>query len=191
VRQRIFTILVLSGAFVSRALAHPGAGHVYSFGAGFAHPFTGADHILAMLAVGLWGVLVRGRALWLWPLAFVATMLLGFAAARIGLHIPFLESAISASVVVLGLCVALAIAAPIWAGAAMVGFFAFFHGFAHGIEVPAAGSIPYMAAFALATGWIHTAGIGLGILAEGLIGKIAVRGMGAFTVLSGVFLIAS
>jgi len=190
-RRRIFTILVLSAALISPALAHPGAGHVYSFGAGLAHPFTGADHILAMLAVGLWGVLARGRAVLLWPVAFVATMLLGFAAAKIGLHIPFLESAISASVVVLGLCVALSIAAPIWAGAAVVGFFAFFHGFAHGIEVSTASSIPYVAAFALATSWIHTAGIGLGVLAESLIGKIAVRVMGALTVLSGVFLIAS
>ena len=190
-RLRLFTILVLSGALVSPALAHPGAGHVYSFGAGLAHPFTGADHILAMFAVGLWGVLARGRAIWLWPLAFVATMLVGFAAARTGLHITFLESAISASVVVLGLCIALAIAAPIWVGAALVGLFAFFHGFAHGIEASTASSIPYVAGFALATSWIHAAGIGSGILAEGLIGKIALRVTGALTVLIGVFLIAS
>ena len=190
-RLRIFTILVLSAALVSPALAHPGTGQVHSFGAGLAHPFTGADHILAMLAVGLWGVLARGRAIWLWPLAFVATMLVGFAAARMGLHIAFFESAISASVVVLGLCVALAIAAPIWVGAAMVGFFAFFHGFAHGIEASTANTIPYVAGFALATSLIHTVGIGLGILAQNLIGKVALRVMGALTVLSGVFLIAS
>jgi urease accessory protein len=191
VRLRIFIILVLSGAFVSPALAHPGAGPVSSFGAGLAHPFTGADHVLAMFSVGLWGVLARGRAIWLWPLAFVAAMLVGFAAATMGLHIPFLESAISSSVVVLGLCVALAIAAPIWVGAAMVGLFAFFHGFAHGIEASTAGTIPYVAGFALATAWIHSAGIGLGVLAEGLIGKVALRVMGALTVLSGVFLFAS
>jgi len=191
VRIRIFSILLLSGALVSPALAHPGVGHVHSFGAGLAHPFTGADHLLAMLAVGLWGVLARGRAILLWPLAFVAAMLVGFAAARIGLHVPFVESAISSSVVVLGLCVALAIAAPIWVGAAMVGLFAFFHGFAHGIEASTASTVPYVAGFALATSWIHTAGIGLGVLAEGLIGKIALRVMGALTVLSGVFLIAS
>jgi urease accessory protein len=191
VRLRIFAIVILSGALVSPVLAHPAAGQVYSFGAGLAHPFTGADHILAMLAVGLWGVLARGRAIWLWPSAFVATMLVGFAAASMGLHILFLESAISASVVVLGLCVALAIAAPIWVGAAIVGLFAFFHGFAHGIETPTANTIPYVAGFALATSWIHSAGIGLGLLAEGLIGRVALRVMGALTVLSGVFLIAS
>jgi urease accessory protein len=191
VRLRIFPILVLAGALVSPALAHPGAGQIYSFGAGLAHPLTGADHILAMFAVGLWGVLARGRAVWLWPLAFVATMLVGFAAARMGLQIPFLESAISASVVVLGLCVALAIAAPIWAGATVVGLFAIFHGFSHGIEVSTYSSISYVVGFALATSGIHTAGIGFGLLAEGLIGKMALRVMGALTALSGVFLISS
>jgi urease accessory protein len=191
VRARIFTILVLCGALVSPALAHPGTAHVHSFGAGLAHPFTGADHLLAMFAVGLWGVLVRGRAIWFWPLAFVATMLLGFAAAKMGLHIPYLESATSASVVILGLCVALAIAAPIGVGAALVGFFAFFHGFAHGIEASTVSTIPYVAGFALATSLIHSAGIALGILAERFIGKVALRVMGALTVLSGVFLIAS
>jgi urease accessory protein len=191
VKPRILTILVLGGAFVSPALAHPAAGQVYSFDAGLAHPFTGADHILAMLAVGLWGVSVGGRATWLWPSAFVATMLVGFAAARMGLHIPFLESGISTSVVVLGLCIAFAIAAPIWVGAAIVGLFAFFHGFAHSIEGSTATAIPYVAGFALATSLIHTAGIGLGILAKGPIGKVALRVMGALTVLSGVFLIVS
>ena len=190
-RLRIFGILVMSGALVSPVLAHPATGHAISFGAGLAHPFTGADHILAMFAVGLWGVLARGRAIWLWPSAFVATMLVGFAAARMGLHIPFLESAVSSSVVVLGLCVAFAIAAPTWVGTVIVGLFAFFHGFAHGVEASTASSIPFVAGFALATSAIHSAGIGFGILAEGLIGKVALRVMGALTVLSGVFLIAS
>jgi urease accessory protein len=191
VRFRILTILVLLGACASPALAHPVAGHVHSFGAGLAHPFTGADHILAMLAVGLWGVLARGRAIWLWPLAFVTTMLAGFAAASMGLHIPHRESAISTSVVVLGLCVALAIAAPIWMGAAIVALFALFHGFAHGIEAPTVSGFPYVAGFALATSSIHFAGIGLGIFAERMIGRVAVRTMGALTALSGVFLLAT
>ena len=190
-RLRIFGILIMSGALVSPALAHPAAGHAFSYGAGLAHPFTGADHILAMFAVGLWGVLARGRAIWLWPSAFVATMLVGFAAARMGLHIPFLESAVSSSVVVLGLCVVFAIAAPIWVGTVIVGLFAFFHGFAHGVDASTASSIPFVAGFALATSAIHSAGIGFGILAEGLIGKVALRVVGALTVLSGVFLIAS
>ena len=191
VRLRILTFLVLNGAFASPALAHTVAGHVHSFGAGLAHPFTGADHILAMLAVGLWGVLARGRAIWLWPTAFVATMLAGFAAATMGLHIAYFESAISTSVVVLGLCIALAIAAPIWVGAAIVALFAFFHGFAHGIEASTVSRLPYVAGFALATGSIHFAGIGLGIFAERMIGEVALRVMGALTALSGVLLLAT
>ena len=190
-RLRILTFLVLNGAIASPALAHPVAGHVHSFGAGLAHPVTGADHIFAMLAVGLWGVLARGRAIWLWPSAFVATMLVGFVAATMGLHIAYLESAISTSVVVLGLCVALAIAAPIWVGAAIVALFAFFHGFAHGIEASTGSSLPYVAGFALATSSIHFAGIGLGIFAERMIGEVALRVMGALTALSGVLLLAT
>jgi urease accessory protein len=149
------------------------------------------DHILAMLAVGVWGVLARGRAIWLWPSVFVATMLAGFAAATMGFHIPYLESAISTSVVVLGLCVTLAIAAPIWVGAAIVAPFAFLHGFAHGIEDSTVSSLPYVAGFALATSSIHFAGIGLGILAERMIGRVALRVMGALTALSGVLLLAA
>ncbi len=190
-RLRFLTILVLSSAPVAPALAHPAVGQVHSFGAGLAHPFSGADHILAMFALGLWGVLARGRAIWLWPSAFIATMLIGFAAAAMGVHVPFVESAISSSVIVLGLCVALAINAPIRVGAAIAGLFAFFHGFAHGTEAATASAIPYVAGFALATGWIHSAGIGLGVIAEGLIGKIALRVMGGLTALSGVAMIAN
>jgi urease accessory protein len=185
------TILALTGAFVSPAYAHPVAGEMHSFGAGFAHPLSGADHILAMLAIGLWGVLARGRAIWLWPTAFIATMLIGFAAAAMNLHVPFVESAIAFSVIALGLCVALAVDAPIRIGASIAGVFAFFHGFAHGTEAGAANAIPYVVGFAVATSGILSAGVGLGIIAEGLIGKVALRVMGGLTVLSGVVLIAS
>jgi urease accessory protein len=145
-----------------------------------------------MIAIGLWGVLRGGRAIWLWPAAFVATLLGGFAAAALGLQVPFVEPVISSSVIVLGLCVALAIATPIWVGAAIAGLFAFFHGHAHGTEVATTASIlPYVAGFALSSAWIQSAGIGVGLAAEGLIGKFALRIMGALTVLSGVVLVAA
>jgi urease accessory protein len=144
-----------------------------------------------MVAVGLWGVLAGGRAIWIWPLAFVATMLAGFVAAALGLQMPFVESAVSSSIILLGLCVVLAIKAPVWVGAVIAGLFAFFHGHAHGTEATTASVIPYVAGFVLATAWIHSAGIGLGLVAEGLIGKLAVRVMGGLTVLSGVVLMAS
>jgi urease accessory protein len=194
--RRIIITLALSGALVSPALAHPGMGHTHSFGTGLAHPLSGADHILAMLTVGFWGVLAGGRVVGVWPLAFVATMLVGFAAAALGLQIPFVEPAVSSSVIVLGLCVALAVRAPVWAGAAIAGLFAFFHGHAHGTEVTTANVVTYAAGvsyvvgFTFATAWILSAGIGLGVVAEGLMGRIAVRVMGGLAALSGVVLMA-
>jgi HupE / UreJ protein len=106
--------VALTGALVAPALAHTGAEQTNSFAAGIAHPLNGADHILAMVAVGLWAVLAGGRAIWVWPTAFVATMLAGFAAATLGLQIPFVEPAIWSSVIILGLFVALAVKAPVW-----------------------------------------------------------------------------
>jgi len=143
-----------------------------------------------MVAVGLWGTVAGGRAVWIWPLAFVATMLTGFAAATVALQMPYVEPAISSSVIVLGLFVALAVRAPIWLGAAITALFAFFHGHVHGTEATAASLIPYAAGFALATAGLHTAGIGIGLFCERSIGKIAVRAIGALAMLGGVALMA-
>jgi urease accessory protein len=182
--------IVLTGALVSPAFAHTGVGPTNSFASGVAHPLGGADHILAMLAVGLWGVLAGGRATWAWPAAFVATMLGGFAAATLGLQMPFVEPAISSSVIVLGLFVALAAKAPVWLGAAIVGLFAFFHGHAHGTEATATTLIPYAAGFTLATAGLLAAGIGLGGSSERAMGKLALRAMGGLTMLGGVAFLA-
>jgi urease accessory protein len=190
-RWRILISVMLTGALISPALAHTDVGQTNSFTSGLLHPLSGADHILAMIAIGLWGVLRGGRAIWLWPAAFVTTLLGGFAAAALGLQVPFVEPAISSSIIVLGLCVALAIATPIWVGAAIAGLFAFFHGHAHGTEVATASILPYVAGFALSSAWIQSASIGLGFAAEGLIGKFALRVMGGLTVLSGVVLVAA
>lgn len=170
--------LSLSVALVGPVFAHGGLEQANSFAAGIAHPLGGADHILAMVAVGLWGAIAGGRALWVWPLAFVATMLAGFAAATVGLQVPFVEPAVVASIVVLGLSIALARSAPIWLGALISGLFAFFHGHAHGTESTVASVIPYAAGFALATAGLHAAGILAGLLAADPIGKFAVRALG-------------
>jgi urease accessory protein len=170
--------LTLSVAPVSPAFAHAALEQTNSFAAGIAHPLGGADHILAMVAVGLWGAIVGGRALWVWPLAFVATMLAGFAAARFGLQIPLVEPAIAASIIILGLSIVLAVKAPIWLGAVIAGFFAFFHGHAHGTQITVASVIPYAAGFALATAGLHAAAVGGGLLAASSIGKLAVRALG-------------
>jgi urease accessory protein len=186
----ILICLALTLAFVSPVLAHTGVGQTNSFSSGIVHPFLGLDHILAMVAVGLWAVLAGGRAIWVWPMAFVAMMLAGFAAATLGLQMPFVEPAIWSSVIILGLFVALAVKAPVWLGAAITGLFAFFHGHVHGTEATAASLVPYVAGFALATAGLHVAGIGLGLFAERSIGKLALRTMGGLAVLGGIALIA-
>jgi urease accessory protein len=186
----ILICIALTGALVSPALAHTGVGQANSFTSGIAHPLNGLDHILAMAAVGLWAVLAGGRALWVWPMAFVGMMLAGFAAATLGLQMPYVEPAIWSSIIILGLLVALAIKAPVWLGAAMTGLFAFFHGHVHGTEVVSGSLIPYAAGFALATTGLLAAGICLGLFAERSIGKVALRVAGGLTVLSGIALIA-
>jgi len=136
-----------------------------SFLSGIAHPLSGADHILAMTAVGLWAVLADDRAIWIWPIAFVATMLVGFAAAISGLQIALVQPAISSSIIVFRMLIAFAVTAPVWPGAAIVGLFAFFHGHAHGTEATAVSLFPYAAGFALATAGLYAVGIGFGRLA--------------------------
>jgi urease accessory protein len=190
-RRLILICMALTGALVSPALAHTGVAQTNSFASGVAHPLSGMDHVLAMAAVGLWAGLAGGRAIWVWPSAFVTTMLAGFAAANSGLQMPFVEPAILSSIVILGLLIALAAKAPVLLGAVIVGLFAFFHGHAHGTETTAAGLIPYAAGFALATAGLHVAGIGLGTIAAGSIGMVALRAMGGLVVLGGIALLAS
>src|SRR5262245_40900234 len=152
---------------------------VASFTLGFAHPLHGADHLVAMLAVGIWGALAGGRAIRIWPVAFVGTMLVGFTSAAMGSAVPFVEPAILSSIVVLGLLVAFAAEAPLWLGAAIIGLFAFFHGHGHEIEAASAGLVAYATGLAVTTGGLHAAGIGLCRAAGDSIGRIALRAMGA------------
>jgi len=185
----VLICIAFTGALVSPAFAHTGVGQTNSFASGIAHPLQGTDHVLAMLAVGLWAVFAGGRAIWVWPMAFVGTMVAGFTAATLGLQMPFVEPAIWSSIIILGLFVALAVKAPVWLGAAMTGLFAFFHGHVHGTEAVSGSLIPYAAGFALATAGLLAAGIWFGVFAERSIGKIALRAAGALTVLGGLALI--
>ncbi len=187
-RKTFATLLILAAGTVP-ASAHLDPGEHGSFLAGFSHPLSGADHILAMVAVGLWAALLAhargGRAPWLVPTAFVGTMLAGFGAALLGLPLPFAEPAILASVVVIGLLAAIALRVPTAAAMAMVGFFAFFHGHAHGGEIGEAGAWSYAAGFAAATAILHAAGLAAGLLPRPL---IAARVAGAAAALGGVWL---
>ncbi len=158
-KKILFATLLVLG--VTPVFAHPGHGLTDSFAAGVAHPLSGLDHIAVMVAVGLWAALKGGRALWVWPAAFVGVMLIGGVLGMMHVALPFVEPGILASVVVLGLMVALAVDLPVWAGATIVAVFALLHGHAHGTEVAEnVGGIEYMAGFTLATAMLHGVGIG-------------------------------
>ena len=176
-RLILICCMALTGAVVSPALAHTDAGQTNSFACGVAHPLNGADHILAMVTMGLWGVVAGGRAILIWPITFVSTMLAGFAAATLGLQVPFVEPAIWSSVIILGVFVSLPVKAPVCVGAVIAGLFAFFHGHSHGAEATAVSIVPYAAGFALATAGLHVAGSGLGLFARDSIEKDALRGV--------------
>ncbi len=148
------------------ALAHPGPhAHAHDGGwgfvAGLAHPLGGADHLLAMVAVGLWAGALGGRALFALPVAFVALMAAGGIFGSAGAALPDVEPMILASVILLGAAVALALRPPLAVAVALVALFGFAHGFAHGAEGPAGGFALYAAGFVLATAALHALGIGL------------------------------
>ena len=128
---------------------------------GLTHPFVGLDHLLVMIAVGIWAGQLGGRAVWLIPLTFVSVMAAAATLASFGLLLPLMEPAIACSVLVLGLLIAGSVRLPISVGALLVSLFAVFHGYAHGLELPQAGSpILYGAGFVLATALLHGLGIG-------------------------------
>jgi len=173
----------------SNAFAHAGPPHLHSMAEGFAHPFTGLDHLLAMLAVGLWAGLNGGRALWAWPAAFVALMLAGAGLGLAHIALPLVETGILASVVLLGLAVAAALRAPAVIGALVIGAFALLHGYAHGAELPAGASVAgYITGFALATALLHSIGVTAAVVAGQGRARVAVRALGALVLVAGVAL---
>ena len=189
--------LSLAGAMLAMtglAQAHTGAGEASGFMHGFSHPFSGLDHILAMVAVGLYAAQRGGRALWLVPLAFVSMMAVGGALGVYGVNLPMVELGIAASVIVLGAAVAMDLRFPTVAALGLVGFFAIFHGHAHGAEMPAAAAgLAYAAGFMIATAVLHGLGVGLG-LATGALARgrfdSAVRYAGGAMSLAGVGILA-
>ncbi len=146
--------------------AHPGHGIAAPHDVlhGFMHPLHGADHLLAMVAVGLWAAQRSGRARWALPAAFVGAMIVGFVLGTGGIALPGAELAIAASVLVLGGVVALAVRMPAIGAATLVAAFALFHGHAHGVELPAAmAGAGFGAGFAASTALLHGAGIALAL----------------------------
>jgi urease accessory protein len=169
------------------AFAHVGEGMAGGFTSGFLHPVLGLDHVVAMVAVGLWGAFLGAPAIWLLPVVFPLVMAFGGALGVVGMPLPAVETGIAASAIVLGLMVAMAARPPIWVAAVLVGAFAIFHGHAHGTELPeSANAIAFSAGFVIATGCLHLSGIALGLLARWPAGRLAVRTGGGAIALAGV-----
>lgn len=172
------------------AFAHLDPAEHGSFLAGVTHPLSGADHMLAMIAVGLWAAQIGGKARWAMPAAFVSLMALGFVLALAGASLPFVEPGILASVIGLGLLVALAVRVPTVISAAIVGVFALFHGHAHGGELGSATAVTFGLGFIVATALLHAAGVGLGVVAGGH-DPIVTRILGGLTLLGAAALAMS
>ena len=178
--------LPLTLLMIGPALAHTGEG-TGGFLAGLSHPLFGPDHVVAMVAVGLWGAFLGSPAIWLLPVVFPLVMALGGVLGIIGVPLPLVETGIATSAIVLGLMVALAARPPLWVAAVLVGAFAIFHGYAHGKELPdGANAVAFSAGFVIATGLLHLTGISFGLLARWPAGRLAVRGAGGAIALVGV-----
>ncbi len=188
----LLPLLVLAPA----AWAHPGHGlHVHTafgaFSAGFVHPFSGLDHILAMVAVGLWAAQMGGRALWAVPLSFVVTMAVGGALGVAGVPLPGVELGIAGSVLVFGLLITVGARLPLAMGMALTALFALFHGYAHGAELVAgASALAYGAGFVVATAALHGLGLGAGVTARGQLPGRAIRIGGGAIAGAGAYLLA-
>ncbi|MFU0506113.1 HupE/UreJ family protein [Pseudaminobacter sp. NGMCC 1.201702] len=165
-RFRIRALLTAAAVLLpSLAMAHTGHGEVSGFAHGFAHPLGGLDHILAMVMVGLLAAQLGGRALWLVPASFVAVMALGGGLGLAGFGLPFVELGIALSIIVLGAAVAFGLTAPVAAAMGLVGFFAIFHGHAHGAEMPeTVAGLAYGSGFIAATALLHAAGLAGGLV---------------------------
>jgi urease accessory protein len=187
---RIFgTGLLMAGImlFPGSAWAHTQPGSVAGFLAGLLHPVSGLDHVLAMVAVGLWGAQLGAPALWLLPVTFPLVMAFGGFLGLLGVPLPGVELGIAASAVLLGAMVATEARPPLWLAASLVAFFAVFHGHAHGTELPPGQSgLLYSAGFVVATGALHAVGIGIGLVHRFRVGRIVLQTAGAVVALAGV-----
>jgi urease accessory protein len=194
--RRSFKLLSLAAVatigFSTAAFAHVGDHSHMSFTEGLLHPFSGLDHVLAMVAVGLWASQLGGRALWLLPLTFPAVMAIGAALGLSGVTLPWVEVGIAGSVMVLGAVVALALRPALAISIPLIGAFALLHGYSHGVEFPASASaLSYGAGFIAATLVLHAIGIATGLIAGRLPVRFAARTAGGAIAVLGVVLLVT
>ena len=185
-RSPIAILLVLLWA--QSAFAHAQEGAAAGFLTGFRHPISGFDHVLAMVAVGLWGAQLGNPGIWLLPVAFPLVMAFGGMLGLMGVPLPGIEYGIAASAILLGAVVMFEIRPPLALAAVLVGFFAIFHGHAHGTELPPGeNALLYSMGFVMATGCLHAAGIGIGTIHRWWWGQTLLRVAGAVIAVGGVF----
>ena len=170
------------------AIAHEQHGQAAGFVTGLLHPMSGLDHVLAMVAVGLWGAQLGAPAIWLLPVAFPLMMAVGGFLGLVGVPLPGVEIGIATSAILLGAMVALQARPPLALASLLVAFFAVFHGHAHGTELPAGQSgLLYSIGFVVATGLLHGVGVTIGLIHRWREGRVLLRGAGAVVALAGVF----
>ena len=180
----LLTFALLAGP----ALAHEQQGQAAGFLAGLRHPVSGLDHVMAMVAVGLWGAQLGAPAIWVLPIAFPLVMAMGAMLGFLGVPVPGIEVGIAASAILLGAMVMFRVRPPLIVAALLVGFFAIFHGHAHGTELPPGQSaLLYSIGFVMATGCLHAAGIGIGTVHRWAPGRRLLRAAGAVVAAGGIF----
>jgi urease accessory protein len=187
VRAGLFAALGMM-AFATPAAAHIVKGEAIGFVSGFEHPISGLDHVLAMVAVGLWGAQLGRPAIWLLPVTFPMVMAVGGFLGLIGVPLPGSEVAIALSGVTLGAAVMLELQPPLPLAATIVGVFGLFHGYAHGAELPPGqNALLYSLGFVMATGLLHACGITIGLAYRWSWGRVALRGAGLVVMGGGVY----
>jgi urease accessory protein len=190
--RRWFATSAAIAVLTTPALAHTTPGQAQGFVTGFLHPLSGLDHVLAMIAVGIWGAQLKRPAIWILPVAFPLVMSFGGLLGIRGVPLPGVEIGVAASAVVLGFVIALELRPPLWVAALIVSSFAIFHGHAHGTELPkAAAPLTYALGFVLATGLLHLSGILIGLVDWLPAGSKLLRTAGGLIAVTGLFLLAA
>ena len=186
------SIMVLILFWPVVAWAHVESGQAGGFVSGLGHPVSGLDHVLAMVAVGLWGAQLGAPAMWLLPVAFPMMMAFGGMLGLMGIPVPGIEVGIAVSAVVLGALILREARLPLAAALVVVAFFAIFHGHAHGTELmPGQNAMLYSLGFVIATGMLHAVGICIGLVHRWPAGRVALRGAGFLVLIGGLFFLWS
>jgi urease accessory protein len=183
----ILSVVLIVLATPANAFAHTRGGEAAGLISGLLHPVSGLDHVLAMIAVGLWGAQLGAPAVWLLPVTFPMVMAFGGMLGLIGIRIPGVEVGIALSAIGLGAAVCYEARPKVWVAGVLVGLFAVFHGHAHGTELqPGANALLYSVGFVIATGLLHATGIGIGLVHRWPAGQVALRATGAAITVAGV-----